>query len=152
MLRTVFNYLVLIPILCFSSVILVLHEFMPSFYRCCIKPAVSKMREDRFNGHVRVDNSCAVNVRTNMSFVSAFNKELDVIIKLIKLVSDGIGVYMWGGGENDNRFYGRVSFVRQYAGEDTLFALVGSEKRIKIAIDNPAISLTCLSEKMVLLD
>lgn len=97
MLRTVFNYLVLIPILCFSSVILVLHEFMPSFYRCCIKPAVSKMREDRFNGHVRVDNSCAVNVRTNMSFVSAFNKELDVIIKLIKLVSDGIGVYMWGG-------------------------------------------------------
>ena len=99
MLRTVFNYLVLIPILCFSSVFLVLHEFMPSFYRCCIKPAVSKMREDRFNGHVRVDNSCAVNVRTNMSFVSAFNKELDVIIKLIKLVSDGIGVYMWGGRE-----------------------------------------------------
>lgn len=97
MLRTVFNYLVLIPILCFSSVILVLHEFMPSFYRCCIKPAVSILREDRIDSHVYVNGSSSVKVRSSMPLVSAFNKELDAIIKLIKLVSDGIGVYMWGG-------------------------------------------------------
>ena len=113
MFRTVFDYLIIIPILCISSVVLILHEFMPSFYRLCIKPAVSRMREDRSISYEYMGRTVTVRMRSGMPFVSAFNKELDVIIMLIKLVSDGIGVDVWGGEENKNKFYGRVSFFRQ---------------------------------------
>ena len=97
MFRTVFDYLIIIPILCISSVVLILHEFMPSLYRRCIKPAVSRMREDRSISYEYMGRTVTVRMRSGMPFVSAFNKELDVIIMLIKLVSDGIGVDAWGG-------------------------------------------------------
>lgn len=127
MFRTVFDYLIIIPILCISSVVLILHEFMPSFYRFCIKPAVSRMREDRSISYEYMGRTVTVRMRSGMPFVSAFNKELDVIIMLIKLVSDGIGVDAWGGGENSFRINGRVFlFGLKLTGTPFLFGLEGT--------------------------
>ena len=89
-----FFFVLITPILCFSSLVLMFHDFLPSFWRKCIRPTVINMRKAIKHEFIQ-RNSVKEKKRTAYKFFfSVFEKRRFAIIRLIRLVSDGDSIIM----------------------------------------------------------
>lgn len=81
-------FLLITPILCFSSLVLVIHDFLPSLWRKCIRPTVANMRKLVSNEFIQRRSTKERKRRSYKFFFSVFEKRRFAIIRLIRLVSE----------------------------------------------------------------
>ena len=78
-----------LPVLAFSSLIMLLHEFRPMLWRNCVRPAVCLMRSCR--SYCYTPTRCTNKINTGFNkLVSAFDKEIKTILRLIRLESEEV--------------------------------------------------------------
>ena len=83
-------FVLITPILCFSSLVLMFHDLLPSLWRKCIRPTVVNMRKAIKHEFIQ-RNSIKEKKRTAYKFLfSIFEKRRLAIIRLIRLVSGGV--------------------------------------------------------------
>ena len=81
---------ILLPVLAFSSLVLLLHEYRPMLWRNCVRPAVFKMRSCRSYCYISKAR-CTDRVNPNFkSLVHSFDKEIKTILRLIRLESEEV--------------------------------------------------------------
>ena len=87
-------FVLITPILCFSSLVLVFHDLLPYVWRNCIRPTVVNLRKivkHKFTQRTRIKER----KRTVYSFFFyVFEKRRFAIIRLIRLVSEGVIINM----------------------------------------------------------
>jgi len=80
----------LFPILAFSSLIMLFHEFRPMLWRNCVRPAVCLMRSCIRRCYI-FKAGCMNKINTGFkALVTAFDKEIRTIIRLIRLESEAV--------------------------------------------------------------
>ena len=85
-----FVELLLFPILAFSSLIMLFHEFRPMLWRNCVRPAVFKMRSCIRRCYI-FKAGCMNKINTVFKkLVSTFDKEIKTILRLIRLKSEEV--------------------------------------------------------------
>ena len=85
-----FVEILLFPILAFSSLIMLFHEFRPMLWRNCVRPAVCLMRSCRSHCYIS-KGRCTDRVNPNFkSLVHSFDKEIKTILRLIRLKSEEV--------------------------------------------------------------
>ena len=86
---------ILLPVLAFSSLVLLLHEYRPMLWRNCVRPAVFKMRSCR--SYCYTTTRCTNKINTGFNkLVSAFDKEIKTILRLIRLESEEVAEKSFG--------------------------------------------------------
>lgn len=84
-----FVEILLFPILAFSSLIMLFHEFRPMLWRNCVRPAVFKMRSCR--SYCYTTTRCMNKINSGIkSLICAFDKEIKTILRLIRLESEEV--------------------------------------------------------------
>ena len=91
-----FVEILLFPILAFSSLIMLFHEFRPMLWRNCVRPAVCLMRACRSYCYTSKAR-CTDRINPNFkSLVHSFDKEIKTIIRLIRLESEEVAEKSFG--------------------------------------------------------
>ena len=86
--RKVF-FVLITPIFCFSSLVLMIHDLMPSIWRKCIRPTVVNMRKKIEHVFIQRNSTKERKRAVYKFFFSVFEKRRFEIIRLIRLVSAG---------------------------------------------------------------
>lgn len=85
-----FVEILLFPILAFSSLIMLFHEFRPMLWRNCVRPAVCLMRSCIRRCYI-FKAGCINKINTVFKkLVSTFDKEIKTILRLIRLESEEV--------------------------------------------------------------
>ena len=82
-------FVVITPILCFSSLVLMFHDFLPSLWRKCIRPTVINLRKNIKHEFIQRSSIKEKKRTAYKLFSSIFEKRRFAIIRLIRLVSEG---------------------------------------------------------------
>ena len=88
--RRALFFLVLTPVFCMASLLLLFHDAIPQVWRQYLKPTVIRMRRGRYHEYVFRSNVQERKQPCVKSIIYAFNYERDSIIRLIRLESDSI--------------------------------------------------------------
>ena len=83
-------FLLITPILCFSSLVLVLHDFLPSLWQKCIRPTVINLRKTVKHEFIKSISLKQSHITAYRFFFSIYEKRRFAIIRLIRLVSEGV--------------------------------------------------------------
>ena len=83
-------FVLIAPILCFSSLVLMFHDFLPVVWRRCIRPTVANMRKAIKHEFIQRRSVKERKRRIYKFFFSVFEKRRFEIIRLIRLVSEGV--------------------------------------------------------------
>lgn len=79
-----------LPVLAFSSLIMLLHEFRPMLWRNCVRPAVFRMRATVRHSYVSKARCISKTTSSAKALVRSFDNEIRTIIRLIRLESEEI--------------------------------------------------------------
>ena len=82
-------FVLITPILCFSSLVLMFHEYFPSVLRRCIRTTVVSMRKNIRYESIQGSSTKEKKRTSYLFFFSVFEKRRFAIIRLIRLVSGG---------------------------------------------------------------
>jgi len=83
-----FLFVLISPILCLSSLVLMIHDLVPSIWRNCIRPTVLNMRKIIKHELSQRSSENGRKGRVYKFFFSVFEKRRFAIIRLIRLVSE----------------------------------------------------------------
>ncbi len=85
-----------LPVLAFSSLIMLLHEFRPMLWRNCVRPAVFRMRATVRHSYVSKVRCISKAKSSAKALVRSFDNEIRTIIRLIRLESEEIANKLFG--------------------------------------------------------
>lgn len=85
-----FADILFLPVLAFASLIMLLHEFRPTLWRNCVRPAVCRMRDTVRHSYVSKARCVSKTENSANTLIRSFDKEIKTIIRLIRLESEEI--------------------------------------------------------------